>query len=105
MEFLDHSPLKGEKLQFAGWVMGISLGQTPAGIKDDGIHPVIMGLVENSPWARPASIGVQLERLGKISIGQNVCCGAQMLQFIKWPLEPVIPGDGQPLLACIFTRC
>ena len=40
MEHLDHSLLKSEKLQFVGWVMGLSLGQTPAGIEDDGIHPL-----------------------------------------------------------------
>ena len=58
MELLDHSPLKGKKLQFVGWVMGLSLGQTPAGIGDNGIHPIITGLVENSPQARPTGIGV-----------------------------------------------
>ena len=39
-----------------------------------------------------------------IGIGQNGCCGAQMLQFIKRPLAPIVPGDGCPLLTCIFAR-
>ena len=30
MKLADHSPLKGEKLQFVGWVMGLSLGEAPA---------------------------------------------------------------------------
>ena len=53
MELLNHSPLKSKKFQFVGWVMGLSLGQTPAGIGDDGISPVIMGLVEDSPQLDP----------------------------------------------------
>ena len=32
MKLLNHCPLKDEKLQFVGWVMGFSLGQTPASI-------------------------------------------------------------------------
>ena len=92
-----------EKLQFVGWVMGLSLGQTPTGIGEDGIHPVIMDLDEDSPQARPASISVQLERFIKVSIGQNGHCGAQTLQLIKGPFAPVILGDGCPLLTCIFA--
>ena len=52
MEFLNHRPLKSEKFQFVGWVMALGLGQTPAGIGDDGIGPVIIGLVEDSLQAR-----------------------------------------------------
>ena len=55
MELLNHSPLKNEKLQFVGWVMGLSLGQTPAGIGNDGISLVIMGLVPTSGIWPPAS--------------------------------------------------
>ena len=84
--------------------MGLSLGQTPTGIVDDGISSIIMSLVEDSPQARHIIFSVQLERLGKISIGQNGFCGTQTLQFIKWLLEPVILGDGHPLLACILAR-
>ena len=51
--------------------MGLSLGQTPSGIGDDGIGPIIMGLVEDSPKTIPTSIGVQLEGLGKVGIGEN----------------------------------
>ena len=60
MELLDHSPPKIKELQFVGWVMGLGFGQTPAGIGDDGISPVIMGLVKDNPQARLTSISVQL---------------------------------------------
>ena len=83
MELLDHGPLKSEKLQFVGGVMVVNLGQTPTGIGNDGISPIVMGLVEDNPQARPASISVQFKRLGKIGIGQNGHCGAQMHQVIK----------------------
>ena len=53
VDLLNHSPLKGEKLQFVGWVMGLSLGQAPAIICYDGISPIITGLVENSPRPDP----------------------------------------------------
>ena len=104
MELLNHSPPKCNKLQFVGWQMDLSLDQTPADIGYDGISPIIMGLVEESPQTGPASIGVQLERLGKVSIGQNGCCSAQILPFIECLLAPVIPGDGCPHLTCIFAR-
>ena len=45
MELLNHSPLESEKLQFMGSVMSLSLGQTPAGIGNDSINPVIIDLV------------------------------------------------------------
>ena len=35
VELLGHSPLKGEELQFVGWVMGLGLHQAPASIGDD----------------------------------------------------------------------
>ena len=74
MEPLDHSSLKRKKLQFVGWVMGLSLGQAPASIGDDSIGPII-GLTEDSAQTRPTSIGVQLEGPGKVIIGQNRHCG------------------------------
>ena len=58
MEVPDHGPLEGEKLQFVHGVMGLSLGQTPTGIGDDGISPIIMSLVEDSPQARLTSVSV-----------------------------------------------
>ena len=64
MELLIHNPLKREKLQFVGWVMGLSFGQAPDSIGDDGTSPVIMGLVEDSPQPEPACVGVQLEGPG-----------------------------------------
>ena len=67
MKFLDHGPLKDEKLQFVGGVMGLSLCQTPTGIGDNGIGPVIISLVEHSPQARPTSISVQFKGLLKLA--------------------------------------
>ena len=61
VELLDHSPLKGKKLQFVGWVKGHSLGQAPASIGDDGIGSITPGVVEDSPKARPTCVSVQLE--------------------------------------------
>ena len=69
MELLNHSPLKSDKLKFVSLVMGLSLGQTPTGIGDDGISPIIPDLVQNSPQAITTSIGVQFEMLSKVSIG------------------------------------
>ena len=105
MKLLNHSPLKNEKLQFVGWVMDLSLNQTPAGIGDNGISLVIPDLVEDSPKVKPISISVQLERLSKVSIGQNRHCGAQVLQFVEGPFAPVIPGDGSHHVSCVFARC
>ena len=61
--------------------MGLSLGQTPPGIGDYGISPIITDLLEDIPQARPTSVSVQLERFSKVGIGQNVHCGAQMLHL------------------------
>ena len=103
VEFLDKSPLEGEKLQFAGRVVGFNLCQTPTGMGNDGISIIIMTLVEDSPQARPASICMEYKRSGEIRIGKNRCHGAQVLQVIKGPLTPVIPPDSHFPLACIFT--
>ena len=104
MKFLNHSPLKGQKLQFMGGEMGLSLCQTPTGIGNDGSSPVIMSLVDESPQSRPASISVQFKRLHKIGVGKSGCHGAQAFQVIKRLLAPVISGDGHPLLTCILAR-
>ena len=83
MEFLNHGPFKGTKLQFMGGVVDFSLSQTPNGIGCDSISPIITGLIENSPQARPASISMELERLCKIGIGKNRCHSAQALRVIE----------------------
>ena len=49
MEFLNHSPLKGEKLQFMGRVVGVSLCQTPTGVSDDSISCIITSLAGDIP--------------------------------------------------------
>ena len=103
MEFLDHNPFEGEKLQFVGVVMRFSLCQTPTSVGDDSIHTIIMSLIEDSPQVRPTSIGIEFKRSGEISISKNRCCGAQALQVIKGLLTSVIPHDSHFLLACILT--
>ena len=55
--------------------MGLSLGQTLVGIGDDGISPIVMGLVEDSPQARPTNISLKPEGLGTVGIGKNRHCG------------------------------
>ena len=103
MELFNHSQLKSEKFQFVGWVMGLGIGQTLAGLGDDAISTVVCGrgLVED----RTTSIGVQLEGLGKGGIGENRYCGTYALQFVKGLLASVVPSDGCPHLTCIFARC
>ena len=48
MEFPDHCPLEGEKLQLVSWVVGLSLAQAPTGIGYDSFSAVLPGLVEDS---------------------------------------------------------
>ena len=103
MEFLNHGPLEGEKLQFVGRVIGFSLCQTPTGIGNDGISTIIMSLIEDIPQTRPTSIGMEFVRSGEISIGKDRCHGAQVLKVIKGLLKSVIPCNSQFLLAGIFT--
>ena len=105
MKFLNHGPLKGKKLQFMGGIMGLSICQTPSGIGNDGIGPIVTSLVEDSPQVRPASVSVQFKRIHKIGVGKNGHCDAQVLQIIKGPLASVIPGDGHPHLTCVLARC
>ena len=103
MEFLNHSPFKGMKLNFVGRVMTFSLCQTPAGIGNDSIHTTIMSLVEDSPQSRLTSIGMEFKRPGEIHIGKIRCNGAQSPKFIKRLMTPIIPHDSLFLVACIFT--
>ena len=49
MEFLDHSPLEGEKLQLMGRVVRFSLCQAPTGIGNDCISTIVMSLTEDNP--------------------------------------------------------
>ena len=91
--------------------MGLSLCYAPTGMGNDGISPIIMSLVEDSPQARPTSINVQFrrfckmslvedspqarptnidvqfKRLCKIGIGKNGHHGTQVLQVIKGTCE------------------
>ena len=104
MKFLNHSPLKGKKLQLIGGAVDFSLCQAPTGVGNDGIGPVIMSLIEYSAQTRPTSVCMQFKRPSKSSIGKNRCHGAQVPQLIKWLLAHVIPNGCSLLLACVFTR-
>ena len=48
VEFLDHFPLEGKKLQLVSWVMGLSLAQASTGIGYDSFDAVLPALVEDS---------------------------------------------------------
>ena len=65
MEFPNHGQLKGEKLQFVGGVVDLSLHQTPAGIGYDSISPIIMSLIEDSPRLDPQALVWSLKGLIK----------------------------------------
>ena len=103
MELLNYSPLKGEKFQFMSRLMGFGICQAPTSIGYDCIHTMLRGLVEDSPQARPTSIGIELKSLCEICIGKDRCSGAQSFQVIKGMLAPVVPSDGGLFLASILT--
>ena len=94
MEFLNCGPLMGEKFQFMGWVVGCGLGPAPTSLGYACIHTILMGLIEDSPQARPKSIGMELKRTGEICIGKDRGGGAQSFQVIRGLLTPVAPHDG-----------
>ena len=43
MEFLDHCPLEGEKLQLVSWIVGLSFAQASTGIGYDSFGAVLPG--------------------------------------------------------------
>ena len=104
MIFLNHRPLKGEKLQLMGRVVSFSLCQAPTGIGNDSIGTIITSLIEYKPQPRPTSINMQFKRPRKIGIGKNRHHGAQVLQLIKCFLAPVIQSDCSLLPTCVCTR-
>ena len=53
MELFDHNPPESEKLQCVGRVVRFGLCQTPTGIGDDGIHTIVMNVIEDSPKPDP----------------------------------------------------
>ena len=77
MKHFDYSPHEGKKFQFLGRVMGFSLCQAPTSIGYDCISTILTGLVENSSQARPTSISMELERMGKVHVGKDRCGGTQ----------------------------
>ena len=48
MEFLNHCPLEGKKLQLVSWVVGLSLVQASTGLGYDSFSVILPGLVEDS---------------------------------------------------------
>ena len=103
MEFLNHCPLEGKKLQLVHWVMGFSLVQASAGIGYDCVSAILSCLVEDSSQTSATGISMKLEWLRKIGICKNRCCGTECFQVIKGLLTTGVPLKGSLLLACIFT--
>ena len=85
------------------WVMGFSLCQAPTSVGYDCICTILVGLIEDSPQARPTSISMELKRMGEICIGKNRCGGAQSLQVVKGLLAPVTTPDGSLFLLPAFS--
>ena len=71
MEFLGHSPLDSKELQFVSWVMHLGLAYAPAGIGNDGISPIITGLVKDNSLTGSTSVSMWLEGPGEVSVGQD----------------------------------
>ena len=105
VEFLDHCPLEGKKLQLVSQVVGPSLAQAPTGIGYDTFGAILPGLVEDSSQAHATGISVKLEGVRKIGICKYRHCGREFLQVIKGLLTPAVPLDGSLFLACIFSWC
>ena len=103
VEFLDHCPPEGKKLQLVHWVMGFSLVQPSTGIGYDCFSAILLCLVEDSSQTSATGISMKLEWLRKISIQKNRCCGTECFQVIKGLLTCAVPLNGSLLLACIFT--
>ena len=102
MEFLDHCPLEGEKLQLACWVVGFSLAQASTGIGYYHLSTILSGLIEDSSQASATSISMKLEWLGEVCICKNRCHGTESFHVIKGLLTPTVPLNGSLLLAGIF---
>ena len=103
MEFLNHCPLEGEKLQLVCWVVGFSLAQASTSIGYYCFGAILSGLVEDSSQTSATSISIKLEWLGEVCICRNRCHGTESLQVIKGLLTPTVPLNGSLHLACIFT--
>ena len=67
------------------------------------MHTILMGLIEDSPQARPISMGMELKRLGEIHICKDRHGCAQSFQVVKGLVALVAPPDGSLFLASILT--
>ena len=103
MEFLDHCPLEGEKLQLVCWVMGFGLAQASTGIGYYCISAILLGLIEDSSQTSATNISMKLEWLGEVCHCKNRCHGTESLQVIEGLLTPTAPLNGSLLPACMFT--
>ena len=75
MEFLNHGPLQGKKLQLVCWVVGYGLAQASTGIGYYCFSAILSCLIEDSSQTSATHISVELEWLGEICICKNRCCG------------------------------
>ena len=103
MEFLDHCPLEGEKLQLVCWIVGFGLAQASTGIGYYCLGAILSGLIEDSSETSATSISMKLEWLGEVCIHKNRCHGTESLQVIEDLLPPTVALNGNLLLANIFT--
>ena len=103
MEFLDHCPFEGEKLQLVCWVVGFSLAQASTGMGYYCFSAILSGLIEDSSHTSATIISMKLEWLGEVCICKNRCHGTESLQVIEGLLTPTVPLNGSLLLAWIFT--
>ena len=103
VEFLNHCPLEGKKLQLVCWVVGFGLTQASTGIGYYCFGAILSGLIEDSSQTSATTISMEFEWFGEICIPKNRCHGTESLQVITGLLTPTVPLDGSLLLACIFT--
>ena len=61
VEFLNHCPLKGEKLQLVCWLVEFSLVQASTGVGYYCFSAVLLGLIEDSSQTSATSISMKLE--------------------------------------------
>ena len=101
MEFINHCPLKGKKLQLVGWVVGFGLAQASTGIDYHCFGAILSSLIEDNPQASATSISMKLEWPSEIGICKDRCRGTEFLQIVKGLLTPAVPLNGSILLACI----
>ena len=61
MEFLNHCPLEGKKLQLVCWVVGFGLAQASTGIGYYCFGAFLSGLIKESSQTSATNISMKLE--------------------------------------------